>query len=202
MQIFACDVDPVKAANKVQWEKHVIKMPLETAQMLFSVWHLLVGGVPSKENGGPEKAYRATHVHHPCVRWAQQSLENYRWLVKHGLQLCSNYTAFTRRRRAEQLEAGKKSPLQVKEHACKPLIQWMQDNEPQPEQWECTGLTPFAVAIGEEELARVAVRRADGSMDETATYCRYADPEEAVARAARKRKAAEEKKSTRKRVKS
>jgi hypothetical protein len=76
MNIFVLDLDPVKAAIQ-QCDKHIVKMPLETAQMLSTI------------NGGP---YRPTHINHPCTLWANAFLDNYNWLVKHGLALCSEYT--------------------------------------------------------------------------------------------------------------
>ena len=61
----------------MQCDKHVIKMVLETAQILSTI------------SGGP---YRPTHPHHPCVLWAAASTGNYAWLVEHGLALCEEYT--------------------------------------------------------------------------------------------------------------
>lgn len=75
MNIFILDEDPVEAA-KDQFDKHIVKMPLETAQMLSTI------------NGGP---YRATHMNHPCTLWAKAGIENYNWLVKHGIALCKEY---------------------------------------------------------------------------------------------------------------
>ena len=31
---------------------------------------------------GFETPYHSTHVNHPCVLWAEESLENFRWLVQ------------------------------------------------------------------------------------------------------------------------
>lgn len=76
MNIFVLDTDPVKAAQ-MHLDKHVVKMPLETAQILSTIC------------GGP---YRPTHRHHPCTIWAQQSKRNYRWLVHLGLALCKEYS--------------------------------------------------------------------------------------------------------------
>ena len=77
MNIFALDGDPVKAA-RLHLDKHIVKMPLETAQMLSTV------------NGG--HPYKATHKNHPCTLWASKSKSNYGWLVRLGLALCDEYT--------------------------------------------------------------------------------------------------------------
>ena len=76
MNIFVLDRDPEIAAQFLM-DKHVVKMALETAQILSTI------------NGGP---YLPTHTDHPCVRWASEAIDNYRWLVKHGLAICSEYT--------------------------------------------------------------------------------------------------------------
>ena len=76
MNIFVVDTDPRKAAQSL-CDKHVVKMVLETAQILSTV------------SGGP---YRPTHANHPCVIWAGSTRRNYLWLVEHGLELCREYT--------------------------------------------------------------------------------------------------------------
>ena len=83
MNIFQVDEDPVKSAQML-CDKHIVKMPLETAQMLCSVWH--------RYNFGHLVKYKEAYKNHPCTRWAGDSKENYRWLVKHGMGLCREYT--------------------------------------------------------------------------------------------------------------
>ena len=50
MNIFVLDESPIISAQ-MQCDKHIVKMPLETAQMLCSVWHRYGQGmnVPYKE---------------------------------------------------------------------------------------------------------------------------------------------------------
>ena len=76
MNIFILDRDPVLAAQ-YQCDKHVVKMALESTQILSTI------------NGGP---YKPTHVNHPCVVWAGSCAGNYRWLVVHAIALCDEYT--------------------------------------------------------------------------------------------------------------
>jgi hypothetical protein len=76
MNIFAVDDDPVAAARML-CDRHVVKMTLETAQILCTV------------AGGP---YRPTHRNHPCVLWAAARRSNYRWLARHGLALAAEFT--------------------------------------------------------------------------------------------------------------
>jgi hypothetical protein len=82
MNIFALDNDPVRAAR---WhsDRHVIKMILETAQILSTVHH----------GHGHPVTYKPTHPHHPCTLWAGATAANYRWLQLLGLALCAEYTS-------------------------------------------------------------------------------------------------------------
>lgn len=82
MNIFVLDHTFYKAAE-YHVDKHIVKMPLETAQILCSARHL---------NGDCFSIpYKLTHKHHPCVLWAAKSLNNYKWLCNFGLALCSEY---------------------------------------------------------------------------------------------------------------
>ncbi|HKB55766.1 MAG TPA: hypothetical protein VKD22_17335 [Ramlibacter sp.] len=151
-----------------------MKMPLETAMILYSAHWLTAGRVPE---GAPEHPYRLTHQHHPCVKWAAASAGNYRWLAQHGLALCERYHELTRRLRARDEAAGKK-PRAVRRHKCEAHIRFLAAHP-------IAGLdeqTPFAVAIGPAELPRVAVYRDDGTLDAHATYRKYASAEQAYTR--------------------
>ena len=78
MNIFVLNVDPVAAAQE-QCDAHVIKMTLETAQLLCSAF---------PENHAP---YRRTHYNHPCSVWTRQTEGNFLWLAEHGLALADEY---------------------------------------------------------------------------------------------------------------
>ena len=81
MNIFTLDDDPVIAAV-LQCDRHIVKMPLETAQMLCTNLHLF----------GLEAPYKPTHKNHPCTVWARESLGNWEWLLAHGNALGEEYT--------------------------------------------------------------------------------------------------------------
>ena len=81
MNIFILDENPVRAA-RMQCDRHVVKMTLETAQMLSTAINELGGQSP----------YKTAHVNHPCSVWARQSVENFRWLYRHGMALSLEYT--------------------------------------------------------------------------------------------------------------
>ena len=83
MNIFTVHTDPVVAAQSL-CDKHVVKMPLETAQMLCSVWH--------RYGYGDKVAYKEAYKNHPCTVWAGENQPNYSWLWLHGMELCKEYT--------------------------------------------------------------------------------------------------------------
>lgn len=96
MNIFVVHRNPVISAQSLA-DTHVVKMILETAQMLSTV--LQAYGVPT--------TYKATHAHHPCTVWASKSAQNYAWLLKHGLALCDEYThRYKRTHKTEALLRG------------------------------------------------------------------------------------------------
>ena len=79
MNIFAVDTDPKIAAQQL-CDKHVVKMILESAQMLCSVF----------PNG--DAPYRRAFYNHPCTKWARESAENYEWWLDHAYAMCQEYT--------------------------------------------------------------------------------------------------------------
>lgn len=89
MNIFVLDLDPTLAAQ-MQCDKHVVKMPLECAQML-STAHRELDTFPSSI-AHDSSIYRSTHKHHPCNRWLRQSAANYHWLYDHFEALCAEYS--------------------------------------------------------------------------------------------------------------
>jgi hypothetical protein len=84
MNIFFLDWDVNKCA-KDHCDKHVVKMILETAQLLCSVHHMdcqVTDQIP----------YKLSHKNHPCSIWTRSSLTNYLYLCELGLALCKEYT--------------------------------------------------------------------------------------------------------------
>ena len=91
MNIFVTDPDPSVSAQCLP-DKHIVKMPLETCQMLSIVaskkWGHDFGTLP-KLDGTPYLTDKGAFRNHPCTIWAQ---DNYGWLIQHGLALCAEYT--------------------------------------------------------------------------------------------------------------
>ena len=86
MNIFVTDPDPVISAQTL-CDKHVVKMVIESAQMLSTAWREY-----SSEYADEHELYKTAHLNHPCSIWVRLARENYRWLYKHFVALCEEYT--------------------------------------------------------------------------------------------------------------
>ena len=125
MNIFVLDTDVEKAA-KWHVDRHVVKMPLETAQMLCTARHEL--------GEAPERIpYRKAYVNHPCTIWARESYANYKWLCNMGIELCKEYN----------YRYGKV-------HKCQAVIEDCIKNTPVHNVFEYLELTEYAQAMDEE----------------------------------------------------
>lgn len=104
MNIFILDQCPVLSAQML-CDKHIVKMILETAQILCTV---------ARKNGHDMK-YKSTHKNHPCTLWAGESLDNWNWLIDHGIAMSKEYSARYNRRHASQdvIEACKNLALDL-----------------------------------------------------------------------------------------
>lgn len=86
MNIFFLHWDPSKCAE-YHVDKHVVKMILETCQLLCCVWHCV-----DPQHIIFKPSYKKTHMNHPCAKWARDSKDNYFWLCQLGIELCKEYT--------------------------------------------------------------------------------------------------------------
>ena len=82
MNIFYVDDNPTISARYL-CDKHVVKMILESAQMLSTAHFVL---------DGKQVAYKPTHINHPCNIWARECTGNYDWLASHFCELMREYT--------------------------------------------------------------------------------------------------------------
>ena len=82
MNIFYLHKDPVIAA-KVQYNKHVVKMILESAQMLCTAHH--------HYDENTDVPYKKAHYNHPSTKWTRQSIHHVDWLLNHGFEICSEF---------------------------------------------------------------------------------------------------------------
>jgi len=89
MNIFYLDESPVVAA-KVQYNKHVVKMILESAQMLCAAHHVL--GAPTMNIGEDVIIpYKLAHKNHPSTVWVRENAAHYNWLYNHMRALGHEY---------------------------------------------------------------------------------------------------------------
>jgi hypothetical protein len=105
LNLFILDTNPILAAQ-LQCDKHVVKMIVESAQMLSTAHRMLDGRqtrIRSKSGKTMSKAwilpddredvlYKAVHMNHPCTVWSMAYSANYDWHYRHFIALCEEYT--------------------------------------------------------------------------------------------------------------
>lgn len=80
MNIFILDTD-IKTCAQYHCDQHVVKMILESVQMLCTALN----------KKGFTTPYKSTHIKHPCVLWVEESFENFLWLKDLALELNTEY---------------------------------------------------------------------------------------------------------------
>lgn len=88
MNLFVLDEDPAIAAKQL-CNKHIVKMPTETANMLLWPFKKLGLELPKTKSGNTIKL---SHENHPATQWIMQSLTNYRWGLIHLKTMCEEYS--------------------------------------------------------------------------------------------------------------
>ena len=115
MNIFLLHLNP-KLAAEYHCDKHVIKMIIETAQLLYCAHHVVDAELLTANYITlPLKYYKKTHPNHPCAIWVRESIENYTWLAQLGWYLCKEY----------QYRYGSEKIHKTEYH-----IQWLIENPP------------------------------------------------------------------------
>ena len=80
MNIFVLDKNIEKCAE-YHCDKHVVKMILESVQILCTVLN----------KKGITTPYKSTHLNHPCVLWIERSFGNFSWLKDLTVALNNEY---------------------------------------------------------------------------------------------------------------
>ena len=122
MNIFYLSTDPEKAA-KYMYNKHVVKMILESAQLLYTA-HVISDG----ENANVP--YKVTHKNHPSAIWARESTSNYKWLYNHMIALGEEYTRRYGKKHLTIIKCSgvlSKAPANVTKTELTPMPQCMPD---------------------------------------------------------------------------
>ena len=102
MNIFYINADPIAAAQQLA-DDHIRKMQIESAQMCCTT-HWITGA---------EAPYKKAHFNHPSTKWVRESIQHYRWLVQHGLEICNEFIK-----------------RYGKVHKTQAVLEWCRDNEP------------------------------------------------------------------------
>ena len=126
MNIFATHLNPYKAAA-VQIDKHVVKMCVESLQMISANMHHL----------GIDAPYKPVMLNHPCTIWARKTSSNFAWLVVHAHALCEEYT-----RRYGKVHSVEKNLILYRDNIYKTCREIQKTDS--------HGLTPFAIAMADK----------------------------------------------------
>lgn len=100
MNIFYINENPIIAAQELA-DDHIRKMQIESAQMLCTTFH----------HYGITAPYKKAHYNHPSTKWTRESINHVKWLLEHGLEICSEF----------EKRYGKP-------HATKQVLLWIKDN--------------------------------------------------------------------------
>lgn len=80
MNVFLLHTDS-KLCAQMHCDKHVVKMILESAQLLSTV----------NRYTGLDEGYKMTHLNHPCTKWASSGIDNWEWLKGLALDLAEEW---------------------------------------------------------------------------------------------------------------
>ena len=87
MNIFYLDPSPKRSVDFMS-DKHIVKMILESAQMLCTAHQVL----DKKTHIGDVELYKVAHLNHPSSVWVRENRHHYDWLYEHFIELSSEYT--------------------------------------------------------------------------------------------------------------
>lgn len=128
MNIFATKSEP-KLVAQDHCDRHLVKMVVETAQMLSCAHWIL----DNKLVG-----YKPTHWNHPCSSWLRESSENYQWAYSLLDALCAEYTVrYLKPHKTESLlSVLKKAPKNTPTGELTPWAQAMPEEFQRPDAFE------------------------------------------------------------------
>lgn len=109
----------IKRCARYHFDKHM-KMILELCQLLCTAWHMLDENEANKlcnpDHGDP-LIYKKTHFNHPCAIWVRAHINNYKYIVRLGLELCNEW------------RFRYNHPL-TKTHGCEKILLFLKSNIP------------------------------------------------------------------------
>lgn len=132
MNIFAIYRCPATAARHLV-DSHVVKMVLESAQMLANCFspELLAREDCPRTKAGTVRKY--AHYNHPCSKWVRASKNNMLWLCEHALAMDVERIHRSNMKVQEQLQLKAEGKPYSKviansipiTHHCIPFIEWV-----------------------------------------------------------------------------
>lgn len=142
MNIFVLS-NNIEEIVKWQMDKHCVKMPLESCQMLSTAHRILDGSpIKTKSKNGRNVTryvldgdkndiiYGVSHANHPCTKWTMETSENYKWHYNLLVEMFKEYT----------FRYGKI-------HACERLLPYLENI---PKNIKIGAMTPFATAMPDD----------------------------------------------------
>lgn len=105
MNIFVLSANEIACAQ-YHSDKHVVKMIVETAQLLSTAHRVLDGTMRVETSATGRKVkrwshplpemdkvlYLASHINHPCAIWVRENVHNYMWTFRLFRELMNEYT--------------------------------------------------------------------------------------------------------------
>lgn len=148
-------------------DKHVIKMILEIAQLLYTAWWCSRPKV--MQNVVHPKPYRATHKNHPTAIWVRAHPNHYHFAAMVGLELCREYT-----RRYGKVHKTQQHIERLAQMGAAPSVE--ETYTPPVHKCATTGLPEgvhfFHCAVADELFPQCA-RYTDGQLNAVETYRAY-----------------------------
>lgn len=142
MNIFILDENFEECAE-YHVDKHIVKMPLEAAQLLCSALWVdeYLGFIPRAldkheretltlaRNDEPRPfPYLPSYVNHPCAIWARSSLDNWHWLWCYADALGDEYTyRYGKIHKSTQVIRELPDPRNMEQRGMRPMPQAMPD---------------------------------------------------------------------------
>ena len=124
MNIFYLSHDLDEAA-RVMYNRHVVKMILESAQLLCTAHH---------ELGNHDVPYKSTHKNHPSAIWTRSNDLSYMWVYEHMMALGEEYK---RRYGRTHLTIDKCRDVLMDPPAGISSTEWVSPPQCMPDQYKC-----------------------------------------------------------------
>ena len=84
------DRDP-KQCVKAMFDSHITKMPIESCQMLSTVWWLLEPETAKEWNDKDKIHKKLSNHNHGTCKWVCETEANYRLMIRYALEMCEEF---------------------------------------------------------------------------------------------------------------